>query len=46
VAGFIVHVYMGTAVVRGGFASVIRGEVTKSWARIHHPLWLEEISKK
>ena len=46
VAGFIVHVYMGTAVVRGGFSSVIRGEVTKPWARIHHPLWLEEISKK
>ena len=46
VAGFIVHVYMGTAVVRGGFASVIRGEVTRNWARIHHPLWLEEISKK
>jgi formate dehydrogenase subunit gamma len=46
VAGFIVHVYMGTAVVRGGFPSVIRGEVTRSWARIHHPLWLEEITRK
>lgn len=41
VAGFIVHVYMGTAVVRGGFGSIIRGEVTREWARIHHPLWLE-----
>lgn len=45
VAGFIVHVYMGTAVVRGGFGSVIRGEVSRSWARIHHPLWLEQVTK-
>jgi formate dehydrogenase subunit gamma len=42
-AGFIIHVYMGTAVVRGGFTSVIRGEVSESWARFHHRLWLERI---
>jgi len=46
VAGFIVHVYMGTAVVRGGFPSIIRGEVSRDWARTHHPLWLEEITRK
>ena len=45
VAGFIVHVYMGTAVVRGGFGSVIRGEVSMNWARIHHSLWLEQVTK-
>ena len=43
VAGFIIHVYMGTAVVRGGFSSVIRGEVTESWARHHHRLWYERV---
>ncbi len=43
-AGFIIHVYMGTAVVRGGFSSVIRGEVTQSWARAHHRLWLDRIT--
>ncbi len=42
--GFIIHVYMGTAVVRGGFTSVIRGEVSESWARHHHRLWLDRIT--
>jgi len=42
--GFIIHVYMGTAVVRGGFTSVIRGEVSEDWARHHHRLWLERIT--
>jgi formate dehydrogenase subunit gamma len=42
--GFIIHVYMGTAVVRGGFSSVIRGEVTEAWARAHHRLWLDRIT--
>jgi formate dehydrogenase subunit gamma len=44
-AGFIIHVYMGTAVVRGGFSSVIRGEVTEDWARYHHRLWLERVQQ-
>ncbi|MBI1790954.1 MAG: formate dehydrogenase subunit gamma [Acidobacteria bacterium] len=42
IGGFIIHVYMGTAVVRGGFTSIVRGEVTREWARAHHPLWLNE----
>lgn len=44
IGGFIIHVYMGTAVVRGGFSSVIRGEVSTAWARMHHPLWLAQIT--
>lgn len=43
-AGFIIHVYMGTAVVRGGFNSVIRGEVSVAWAKFHHRLWLDKIT--
>lgn len=43
-AGFIIHVYMGTAVERGSFTSVIRGEVTEKWARAHHRLWLDRIT--
>src|SRR5579872_5625880 len=39
---FIIHVYMGTAVVRGGFTSIIRGEVSPAWARTHHRLWRSE----
>jgi formate dehydrogenase subunit gamma len=46
VGGFIIHVYMGTAVVRGGFSSVIRGEVTEDWARHHHRLWLERVMQQ
>jgi formate dehydrogenase subunit gamma len=41
---FIIHVYMGTAVVRGGFTSIIRGEVSPEWARAHHRLWYERIA--
>ena len=43
IGGFIVHVYMGLAVVRGGFHAVVRGDVSDSWARHHHRLWLERI---
>jgi formate dehydrogenase subunit gamma len=44
VGGFIIHVYMGTAMVRGGFTSIIRGEVSAAWARTHHRLWYERIT--
>jgi formate dehydrogenase subunit gamma len=43
IGGFIIHVYMGTAMVRGGFTSIIRGEVSGDWARMHHRLWYEEV---
>jgi formate dehydrogenase subunit gamma len=42
--GFIIHVYMGTAVVRGGFSAVVRGDVSESWARHYHRLWLDRIT--
>jgi formate dehydrogenase subunit gamma len=44
VGAFIIHVYMGTAVVRGGFTSIIRGEVSRGWARTHHRLWYNRVS--
>lgn len=44
IGGFIIHVYMGVAVVPGGLAAMIHGEVTEEWARHHHPLWLARIS--
>jgi formate dehydrogenase subunit gamma len=46
IGAFIIHVYMGTAVVRGGFTSIIRGEVSPAWARMHHRLWYERVSGK
>jgi formate dehydrogenase subunit gamma len=42
IGAFIVHVYMGVAVVPGGLRAVIHGPVTEEWARHHHPLWLAE----
>jgi len=46
IGGFIIHVYMGTAMVRGGFTSIIRGEVSAAWARTHHRLWYDRVSKE
>ena len=43
VAGFIVHVYMGVAVVPGGLHAILHGEVSEQWAREHHPLWLARL---
>lgn len=45
IGAFIIHVYMGTAMVRGGFTSIIRGEVSTAWARIHHRLWYEQVTR-
>jgi formate dehydrogenase subunit gamma len=45
IGGFIIHVYMATAMVRGGFTSIIRGEVSDSWAKTHHRLWFEQVTK-
>ena len=45
IGGFIIHVYMGTAVVPGGLDAVIHGEVTEEWARHHHPLWLAQLTR-
>jgi formate dehydrogenase subunit gamma len=36
---FIVHLYMGIAVVPGGLSAIVRGEVTHDWARQHHSAW-------
>jgi formate dehydrogenase subunit gamma len=44
IGAFIIHVYMGTAMVRGGFTSIIRGEVSPDWARMHHRLWYQRVT--
>lgn len=46
IGAFIIHVYMGTAMVRGGFTSIVRGEVPLAWAKAHHRLWYERISHR
>jgi formate dehydrogenase subunit gamma len=46
VGGFIIHVYMGTAVVRGSFSAMVRGQVTHQWAKSHHRLWYYRMTGK
>lgn len=46
IALFIVHVYMGTAVERGAFGSIIRGDVPRWWAARYHRDWYERIAGK
>ena len=44
IAGFIIHVYMSTAMVRGSFTAMVRGEVSTLWAKTHHRLWYEQVT--
>lgn len=43
-AMIIGHVYLGTAAEPGTFGSMVRGRVTKDWARLHHPKWYREVT--
>ena len=45
IGGFIVHLYMGIAVVPGGLSAMTHGEVSEEWARRHHAIWLDEVNK-
>ena len=44
IGAFIIHVYMGTAVVRGSFTAIVRGEVSPAWAKTHHRLWYRRVT--
>lgn len=46
IGAFIIHVYMGTAVERGSFGSVIRGDVSASWTQRYHRSWYDQITRK
>jgi formate dehydrogenase subunit gamma len=43
-ASLVFHIYLGTAAEPGTFGSMIRGTVTRSWARLHHPRWYREVT--
>ena len=43
VLAVVFHIYLGTAAEPGTFHSMIRGTVTKPWARLHHPRWHREV---
>ncbi len=43
---FIIHVYMGTLMERGAFASVVRGDVSASWAKRYHGIWYDKVMRE
>jgi formate dehydrogenase subunit gamma len=43
-AGFIIHIYEGTAHQPGTFHSMIDGTVTEKWAWTHHPAWYRAVT--
>jgi len=43
-AGFIIHIYEGTAHQPGTFRSMIDGTVTEKWAWTHHPAWYRVVT--
>jgi formate dehydrogenase subunit gamma len=45
-AGFIIHIYEGTAHQPGTFRSMIDGTVTESWAWTHHPGWFQAVTDR
>lgn len=46
IGAFIVHLYMGLAVVSGGLRAILRGDVTEEWARHHHRTWFESMRER
>lgn len=40
---FLIHIYMSVFAERGAFGSVIRGDVSREFAKRYHPGWYEEI---
>jgi formate dehydrogenase subunit gamma len=43
IGGFIIHLYMGLAVVPQGLHAIVHGDVPEEWARHHHALWLARV---
>ena len=43
-AGFIIHIYEGTAAQPGTFQAMTNGTVSEEWAWTHHPAWYREVT--
>jgi formate dehydrogenase subunit gamma len=42
IGAFIIHLYMGLFMVPGSVHAMVRGWVSKDWAKAHHRLWFHE----
>ena len=40
----VLHVYLGTAAEPGTFRAMVRGTVTRRWARFHHGRWYRQVT--
>jgi formate dehydrogenase subunit gamma len=43
IGAFIIHVYMGVFLVPGSLHAIMRGSVSRGWAKAHHQLWYDRI---
>jgi formate dehydrogenase subunit gamma len=43
-AGFVIHIYEGTAAMPGTFRAMTNGTVTEKWAWTHHPAWYRALT--
>jgi formate dehydrogenase subunit gamma len=46
IAAFIIHLYMGIAVVPGGLRAILHGDVSEEWARHHHGEWADSLRER
>lgn len=46
IAIIIAHIYIGSVGMEGAFDAMGSGEVDLNWAKEHHSLWVEEVTKK
>jgi len=45
-AGFVIHIYEGTAAMPGTLRGMARGTVSEEWAWTHHPAWYREVRQR
>ena len=45
IGAFIIHVYMGVFMVPGSVTAMCVGYVSKDWARTHHRLWYDQMTR-
>ena len=41
----ILHIYLGIVAYPGTARGMIHGKVTRDWAKLHHPLWHDEVTR-
>lgn len=45
IGAFLIHIYMGVFFVRGSLEGIVTGTVPAGWARAHHRLWYDKVTR-